>query len=68
MPIFLLTVWAPVFTGFCRPTELFVAGLEHDEATEIGRFGAAAFAVLVLHTGALGMMIGVLAGSVIALV
>jgi O-antigen/teichoic acid export membrane protein len=50
----------------CRGNRIFLAGLEHAEQ-RVGRLVAAAFAVLVLHGGAVGMMAGVLIGIVAGL-
>jgi len=67
MPIFLLTIWAPVFTGVLQGQQNFFWLGWSMMSNGIGRLGAAAFAVLFLHTGALGMLIGVLAGTAVAL-
>ena len=67
MPILLLTIWAPVFMGMLQGQQNFFWLGWSMMSNGVGRLAGAAFAVLVLHAGALGMMAGVLAGSVIAL-
>jgi O-antigen/teichoic acid export membrane protein len=67
MPILLLTVLSPVFTGMLQGQQNFLWLGWSMMSNGIGRLSAAAFAVLVLRAGALGMMIGVLAGVALAL-
>lgn len=62
MPIFLLTLWAPVFMGMLQGEQNFLWLGWSMMSGGIGRLALAAFAVLVLHAGAAGMMVGVLAG------
>lgn len=67
MPTLLLTVWAPVFMGILQGEQNFLWLGWSMMSNGIGRLAAAAFAVLVLHAGAVGMMVGVLAGCLLAL-
>jgi len=67
MPILLLTVWSPVFMGMLQGQQNFLWLGWSMMANGIGRVGAAAAVVLILHAGALGMMIGVLAGTILAI-
>jgi O-antigen/teichoic acid export membrane protein len=67
MPILLLTIWAPIFTGMLQGQQNFFWLGWSMMANGVGRLGAAAFAVLVLHKGAFGMMVGVLVGAGVAL-
>jgi len=67
MPILLVTIWAPVFMGILQGQQNFLWLGWSMMSGGIGRLGAAAVAVLVLHLGASGMMIGVLAGAVLGL-
>jgi O-antigen/teichoic acid export membrane protein len=62
MPIFLVTLWSPVFMGMLQGEQNFLWLGWSMMSGGIGRLALAAFAVLVLHAGAAGMMIGVLAG------
>jgi O-antigen/teichoic acid export membrane protein len=62
MPILLLTMLAPIFMGILQGEQNFLWLGWSMLSAGIGRVAAAAFAVLVFHTGAAGMMIGVLAG------
>jgi O-antigen/teichoic acid export membrane protein len=62
MPILLLTLWAPVFMGMLQGEQNFLWLGWSMMSAGVGRLALAAVAVLVLHTGAAGMMIGVLAG------
>ena len=62
MPILLLTVWAPVFMGMLQGEQNFLWLGWSMISGGVGRLALAAFAVLVLHAGAVGMMVGVLAG------
>jgi O-antigen/teichoic acid export membrane protein len=67
MPILLLTIWAPVFMGILQGQQNFLWLGWSMMSNGIGRLSAAAVAVLVFHVGALGMMVGVLAGTALAL-
>ena len=66
LPILLLTLWAPAFMGMLQGEEDFFWLGWSMLSNGIGRLAMAAFAVLVLHRGAIGMMVGVLAGTVAA--
>lgn len=66
MPILLLTLWAPVFMGMLQGEENFLWLGWSMLSNGIGRLAMAAFAVLVLHAGAVGMMVGVFVGTVLA--
>lgn len=68
MPILLLTLWSPVFMGLLQGEQNFFWLGWGMLSGGIGRLVIAAFAVLVLHKGALGMMMGVLIGTVAPLV
>jgi O-antigen/teichoic acid export membrane protein len=67
MPILLVTIWAPVFMGILQGQQNFLWLGWSMMSGGIGRLAAAALAVLVLHQGATGMMIGVMAGAVLGL-
>lgn len=64
----LLALWAPVFMGILQGEENFLWLGWSMLSNGVGRLAAAAVAVLAFHTGALGMMIGVLMGLVVAMV
>jgi len=68
MPILLVTVWAPVFMGILQGQQNFLWLGWSMMSGGVGRLGAAAIAVLVLHLGATGMMFGVLAGALFGLI
>jgi O-antigen/teichoic acid export membrane protein len=68
MPSLLLTLWAPAFMGMLQGEENFLWLGWSMMSNGIGRLAVAAFAVLVLHAGAVGMMVGVLIGIVVAVV
>ncbi len=67
LPVLLFTVWLPMFYGVLQGQQNFLwmgwSMLIHG----VGRVGVAAFAVLVLHYYAPGMMLGMLGGLAIAL-
>ncbi len=67
MPILLMTLWAPVFMGVLQGEQSFLWLGWSMLSNGIGRVAAAAVAVLALHAGAVGMMVGVLIGTVVAL-
>lgn len=67
MPILLLTIWAPVFMGILQGQQNFLWLGWSMMSGGIGRLGAAAIAVLILHQGANGMMLGVLVGALAGL-
>lgn len=67
MPILLLTVWAPVFMGILQGQQNFFWLGWSMMSNGLGRLIVAALAVLVLHSGAVGMMVGVLIGTVVSL-
>jgi O-antigen/teichoic acid export membrane protein len=67
LPILLLAVWGPVFTGILQGQQNFLWLGWSMISNGIGRVAAAALAVLALRAGALGMMVGVLVGTALAL-
>src|SRR5579862_5590847 len=67
MPILLLTIWTPVFTGILQGQQSFFWLGWSMMSNGIGRLTAAGFAVLALHSGAVGMMVGVLVGTIVSL-
>jgi O-antigen/teichoic acid export membrane protein len=67
MPTLLITIWSPVFMGMLQGQQNFLWLGWSMLSGGIGRLVAAAVAVLILHKGALGMMIGVLAGTLASL-
>jgi O-antigen/teichoic acid export membrane protein len=67
MPILLLTLWAPVLMGMLQGEQNFLWLGWSMLSNGIGRLAAAAVAVLVLHAGAVGMMVGVLIGTLAGL-
>jgi O-antigen/teichoic acid export membrane protein len=68
LPILLMTLWAPVFLEMLQGEENFLWLGWSMMCNGIGRLAVAAFAVLVLHAGAVGMMVGVLIGTLAAVV
>ena len=62
MPILLVTLWAPIFMGVLQGQQNFLWLGWSMMSAGIGRLALASVAVLVLHTGAAGMMVGVLMG------
>jgi len=67
MPILLVTLWSPVFMGMLQGEQNFLWLGWSMLSGGIGRLAIAAFAVLILHAGAVGMMVGVLVGAVVPL-
>jgi O-antigen/teichoic acid export membrane protein len=67
MPSLLFTLWSPVFMGMLQGEQNFFWLGWSMLSNGVGRLVAAAFAVLVLHGGAVGMMAGVLIGIVAGL-
>ena len=67
LPVLLFTVWLPMFYGVLQGQQNFLWMGWSMISNGIGRFGAAACAVLVLHFYAPGMVVGILAGLMIAL-
>jgi O-antigen/teichoic acid export membrane protein len=68
LPVLLFTVWLPMFSGVLQGKQNFLWLGWSNIANGIGRVALAAFAVLVLHYYASGMMLGMLAGLGVALV
>lgn len=66
LPIVLLTLWMPMFWGVLQGRQNFLWLGWSLLSNGIGRFGVAAFAVLVLHAYAAGMLTGVLLGTALA--
>jgi O-antigen/teichoic acid export membrane protein len=64
MPTLLMAVWAPVFMGMLQGEQNFLWLGWGLMSGAVGRLTVAALAVLVLHAGAMGMMVGVLVGTV----
>lgn len=67
MLILLVTIWAPVFMGVLQGEQNFLWLGWSMMSGGVGRLSAAAVAVLVLHLGARGMMLGVLGGALLGL-
>ena len=68
LPVLLFTVWLPMFSGVLQGQQNFLWLGWSMMASGVGRLAMAAFAVLVLHYFASGMVTGILAGLVFALV
>jgi O-antigen/teichoic acid export membrane protein len=68
LPIVLLSLWMPMFWGVLQGQQNFLWLGWSLLSNGIGRICVAAFAVLVLHAAAPGMMAGVLLGIAIAVV
>ena len=66
LPLVLLSVWSPVFQGTLQGVQDFFWLGWSMLSNGIGRLVVAAFAVLVLAGGAPGMLAGVMAGLVVA--
>ena len=66
--IVLACLWMPIFAGVLQGQQNFLWLGWTMMATAIGRVSVAAIAVIVLRSGAAGMMVGVLAGFVTAVV
>jgi O-antigen/teichoic acid export membrane protein len=67
LPVLLFTIWLPMFSGVLQGRQNFLWLGWSNIANGAGRVVIAAFAVLVLHYFASGMMLGMLAGLGIAL-
>ena len=68
LPVLLFTAWLPMFSGVLQGQQNFLCLGWSGIANGVGRVAIAAFAVLVLHYSAAGMVSGILAGLTIALV
>ena len=68
LPVLLFTAWLPMFYGVLQGQQNFLWMGWSMMANGLGRMGLAAFAVLVLHFYAPGMVLGMLAGLALALV
>jgi O-antigen/teichoic acid export membrane protein len=66
LPVLLFTVWLPMFSGVLQGQQNFLSLGWSGMANGVGRLAIAAFAVLVLHYFASGMMLGMLIGLGIA--
>ena len=67
LPVLLFTVWLPMFYGVLQGQQNFL-WLGWSMMTQgVGRVGIAAFAVVVLHYYAPGMVLGILGGLTVAL-
>jgi len=68
LPVLLFTVWLPMFSGVLQGQQNFLWLGWSMMASGVGRLAIAAFAVLVMHCYASGMVTGILAGLAFALV
>jgi O-antigen/teichoic acid export membrane protein len=68
LPVLLFTIWLPMFSGVLQGQQNFLWLGWSQMSQGMGRLTVAAFAVLVLHYYAPGMVLGILAGLSIALV
>jgi O-antigen/teichoic acid export membrane protein len=68
LPVLLLTVWVPMFYGVLQGQQNFLWLGWSMMSQGVGRLALGAFAVLVLHFYAPGMVLGMLAGLTVALV
>jgi O-antigen/teichoic acid export membrane protein len=68
MPTLLFTLWSPVFMGMLQGEQNFCWLAWSMLSGGVGRLAVAAFAVLALHSGAVGMLAGVLIGTIAPLV
>ena len=68
LPVLLFTVWLPMFSGILQGQQNFLYLGWSQMSQGVGRLAVAAFAVLVLHYYAPGMVLGILAGLSLALV
>jgi O-antigen/teichoic acid export membrane protein len=68
LPVLLFTVWLPMFCGILQGQQNFLWLGWSQMAQGVGRLAIAAFAVLVLHYYAPGMVLGILGGLTVALV
>lgn len=66
LPVVLFSLWMPMFWGVLQGQQNFLWLGWSMLANGIGRFAVAAFAVIVLHAYAGGMMTGVLSGIALA--
>lgn len=67
LPVILLTLWMPLFSGVLQGQQNFFWLGWSMMANGFGRVAIAALAVLALGSGAVGMMTGVMAGMALAL-
>lgn len=67
LPVILFSLWMPVFSGVLQGQQNFLWLGWSMMANGIGRLAVAAVAVLLLSSGAVGMMAGVMGGLAIAL-
>ena len=68
LPVLLFTAWLPMFYGVLQGQQNFLWMGWSMLANGVGRLAIAAFAVLVLHFYAPGMVLGILGGLTVALV
>ena len=68
LPVLLFTVWLPMFSGILQGQQNFLSLGWSQMSQGVGRLTIAAFAVLVLHWYAPGMVLGMLGGLTLALV
>jgi O-antigen/teichoic acid export membrane protein len=68
LPVLLFTAWLPMFSGVLQGQQNFLSLGWSQMANGVGRLTIAAFAVLVLHYYASGMVLGILAGLTVAVV
>src|ERR1019366_10438449 len=67
LPVLLFTVWLPMFSGILQGQQNFLLLGWSQMSQGVGRLAIAAFAVLVLHYYAPGMVLGMLAGLTFAI-
>ena len=68
LPVLLFTIWVPMFYGVLQGQQNFLWLGWSMMMQGVGRLGIAAFAVLVLQCGAVGMVMGILGGLALSLV
>jgi O-antigen/teichoic acid export membrane protein len=68
LPVLLFTAWLPMFYGVLQGQQNFLWMGWSMLVNGVGRFALGAFAVLVLHYYAPGMVLGILGGLTVALV
>ncbi len=68
LPVLLFTAWVPMFSGVLQGRQSFLWLGWSQMSQGVGRLTIAAFAVLVLHYQAPGMVLGLLGGLTVALV
>ncbi len=68
LPVLLFTAWLPMFYGVLQGQQNFLWMGWSMMLNGMGRVGIAAFAVIVLHYYAPGMVLGILGGLTVALV